>query len=140
MHTDCAPRFADVHSGGSRISQLPGGGRQHKILPNFPKNCMKSKEFGLPGGGRPLRPLNPPLVRVTKMHLKNSHGNIQMKQEISSQEVCAFCRTSYLIRLERDGIFTFLYISHLQCVTNIIPDWLLNVAEHKMPLLLLLRR
>ena len=26
-----------------------GRGRQHKILPKFPKNCMKSKEFG-PGG------------------------------------------------------------------------------------------
>ena len=27
------------------------GGRQHTILPNFPKNCMKLKEFG-PQGGR----------------------------------------------------------------------------------------
>ena len=23
-----------------------GGGGQHTILPNFPENCMKSKEFG----------------------------------------------------------------------------------------------
>ena len=40
------------------------GGRQHAILPKFPKKCMKSKEFGSPGGGgvRPLRPpLDPPL-------------------------------------------------------------------------------
>ena len=49
-------------SGGSRISprrgrQLPGG-RQHTILPNFPKNCMKLKEFG-PSGGRVS--LDPPL-------------------------------------------------------------------------------
>ena len=29
----------------------PGGGRQHTFLPNFPENCMKSKEFGRPGGG-----------------------------------------------------------------------------------------
>ena len=28
------------------------GGRQHMILSNFPKNCMKLKEFGPPGGGR----------------------------------------------------------------------------------------
>ena len=28
----------------------PGGGRQHTILPNFPKNCMKLKEFRPPGG------------------------------------------------------------------------------------------
>ena len=30
------------------------GGRQHTILPNFPKNCMKLKEFG--PRGRPSRP------------------------------------------------------------------------------------
>ena len=56
------------YSGGSRISlrrgrQLPRGGRQHTILPNFPKNCMKLKEFGPPGGG--ARPkfyyVDPPL-------------------------------------------------------------------------------
>ena len=27
------------------------GGRQNTILPKIPKNCMKLKEFGLPGGG-----------------------------------------------------------------------------------------
>ena len=43
-----------VISGGSRIS--PRWGRQHTILPNFPKNCMKLKEFG-PKGARPSRPL-----------------------------------------------------------------------------------
>ena len=32
------------------------GGRQHTILPNFPKNCMKLKEFGPGGGARPSRP------------------------------------------------------------------------------------
>ena len=48
-------RIQDFPGGGR---QLPRGGRQHTILPNFPKNCMKSKEFGRPGGGgaRPLRP------------------------------------------------------------------------------------
>ena len=29
------------------------GGRQHTILPKFPPNCMKLKEFGPPGGARP---------------------------------------------------------------------------------------
>ena len=40
------------------------GGRQHTNLPNFPKNCMKLKEFGPPGGARIPRapPLDPPLV------------------------------------------------------------------------------
>ena len=41
-----------LSSGGSRIS-LGGGtnppeGHQHMILPNFPQNCMKLKEFGPP--------------------------------------------------------------------------------------------
>ena len=30
----------------------PRGGREHTILPNSPKNCMKLKEFGRRGGGR----------------------------------------------------------------------------------------
>ena len=68
-----------VISGGSRISsrrgrQLPRGGRQHTILPNFPKNCMKLKEFGPPGGG--ARPkfyyVDPPLV-ITEYDL-SSHS------------------------------------------------------------------
>ena len=52
-------------SGGSRI--FPRGGREPSRggvnTPNFPKNCMKSKEFGRPGGGvRPSRPpLDPPM-------------------------------------------------------------------------------
>ena len=32
-----------------------GGGHQYTILPKFPKNCMKLKEFGL--WGRLSRPL-----------------------------------------------------------------------------------
>ena len=41
-------------SGGSRI--FPGG-RQHMISPNFPENCMKSKEFGCTlGGGSSVDP------------------------------------------------------------------------------------
>ena len=59
-------------SGGSRISprganssSAGGGGHQHRILPNFPENCMKSEEFGHPGGGRiPAPPLDPPMSRM----------------------------------------------------------------------------
>ena len=36
-------------------------GRQHTILPNFPKNCMKLKEFGSGGGVPRAPPLDPPL-------------------------------------------------------------------------------
>ena len=40
------------------------GDRQHTILPNFPQNCMKLKEFGPPGGMRPSHPtLDPPLQK-----------------------------------------------------------------------------
>ena len=44
------PRFP---RGGGANS--PGGGRQHTIFPNFPKNCMRLKEFG-PGGMHPSHP------------------------------------------------------------------------------------
>ena len=30
---------------------LGGGGRQHTMLSNFPKNCMKFKDVGHGGGG-----------------------------------------------------------------------------------------
>ena len=55
----------------------PRGGRQHTILPHFPKNCMKLKEFGPPGGGaRPSRPpLDPPLLftmRKTNKSIRNA--------------------------------------------------------------------
>ena len=50
-----------------RIQDFPEGGREPSSggvnTPNFPENCMKSKEFGRPGGGvRPSRPpLDPPM-------------------------------------------------------------------------------
>ena len=46
-----------------------GGGRQHTILSNFPKNCMKLNEFG-PGGGHAslAPPLDPPL-QLYVLHL-----------------------------------------------------------------------
>ena len=59
-------RFTKV-SAGSRISprrghKLPRGERQHTILPYFPENCMKLKEFGPQGG---LASLAPPLRSAT---------------------------------------------------------------------------
>ena len=39
-----------IHDFPEEGAPTPRGGRQHTILPNFPKNCMKLKEFG-PGGG-----------------------------------------------------------------------------------------
>ena len=43
----------------------PEGGHQHRILPKFPKNCMKLKEFGPRGGARPkFYYVDPPLQLV----------------------------------------------------------------------------
>ena len=44
----------------------PQGERQHTILPNFPKNCMKSKEFGHPGGVHALHA--PPKSATEYLH------------------------------------------------------------------------
>ena len=39
-------------------ANCPGkGGRQHTKLPNFPKNCMKLRNFRVVGEGAPIAPL-----------------------------------------------------------------------------------
>ena len=43
------PGFPQVEGTNPRGGGGRGGGHQHTILPNFPQNCMKLKEFG-PGG------------------------------------------------------------------------------------------
>ena len=57
-----------------------GGGREPSRggvnTPNFPENCMKSKEFGRPGGGvRPSRPpLDPPMhCTLGVLHFKQAN-------------------------------------------------------------------
>ena len=53
-------RIQDFPEVGAPI--LWGRGCRHTILPNFPKNCMKLKEFGPTGGRMSLTfPLDPPL-------------------------------------------------------------------------------
>ena len=62
--------------------QSSRGGHQHTILPNFPQNCMKLKEFGSPGGARvPRFPLDPPMVRSANMVL-NVYQNLRIKSLI----------------------------------------------------------
>ena len=60
------------------------GGRQHTILPNFPKNCMKLKEFGPPGGG--ARPkfyyVDPPLLTEMKDQTKQTGLSKQRYQRL----------------------------------------------------------
>ena len=52
--------YAVADSGFARGRVLTLRGRQYTILPNFPKYCMKLKEFGSGGGGRHAC-LGPPL-------------------------------------------------------------------------------
>ena len=65
------------------------GGRQHTILPKFPKNCMKLKEFGPPGGRaskillcRPLTPLHPGRVLCSVWSLFHGHGHLVLSYSI----------------------------------------------------------
>ena len=46
-------RIQDFPRGGGANSRW-GGGRQRTILPKFPRNCMKLKEFGPSGGASKL--------------------------------------------------------------------------------------
>ena len=71
-----------IASGGSRI--FPRGGREPSRggvnTPNFPENCMKSKEFGRPGGGRAslTPPLDPPMIAFFKflVTVQSFYGNV----------------------------------------------------------------
>ena len=46
-----------------------GGGRQHMILPNFEKNCMKLRKFLTVGGAHAgSAPLNLPLDQTNWFH------------------------------------------------------------------------
>ena len=56
-HTGCQWRIQDFPEEGASTLH---GGRRHMILPNFPKNCLKLKEFG-PGGASLAPPLHLPL-------------------------------------------------------------------------------
>ena len=52
-----------------------GGGRQHTILSKFPKNCMKLKEFGPPGGRVPCAPLRSATGDITlNQYIHGMHG------------------------------------------------------------------
>ena len=57
------------------------------ILPKFPKNCMKLKEFGPPGGGgaSPAPPLDPPLnLRIFPLCHQSEGKNLCSSDDGSS--------------------------------------------------------
>ena len=65
-----------------RIQDFPEGGREPSRggvnTPNFPENCMKSKEFGRPGGG--VRPSRPPRSANGHMQVKGARGGEEMTE------------------------------------------------------------
>ena len=66
-------------------------GRQHTILPNFPKNCMKLKEFGPPGGCASLvPPLGPPLHSAIFTTCKRSLRRLCFYRCLSVHRGCAW--------------------------------------------------
>ena len=80
-----------ANSGFPRV----GGANPQGILPNFPKNCMKLKEFG-PRGGRgvtSLAPhLDPPII--TKLKLQTPHCNPTRLEYLGLIELLHSCSTS----------------------------------------------
>ena len=72
----------------------PGGGRQHMILSNFLKNCMKLKEFGPRGVCASLTsPLDPPLVfhRTSTQDWTDCQNSMFVKCLNSNQETKWVC-------------------------------------------------
>ena len=92
-------RIQDFPEEGAPTPQ-GGGGRQHTILPKFPKNCMKLKEFGPPGrGARPkFYYVDPPLHgvgvgglgRVVKGVIPLGPTKIRPPQKTATKPLCRF--------------------------------------------------
>ena len=62
---------------GGGTNPLGGGGRQHMILPNFAKNCMKFRKFWAVGGGAPKSATGLWTIssnRDVPLHNKHSHA------------------------------------------------------------------
>ena len=73
--------MADLGFPGGGGANSPGG-RQHTISPKFPKNCMKLKEFGPPGGGHAskillCRSATGPVLHTSTGQLKKWQGEVQ---------------------------------------------------------------
>ena len=74
------------------------GGRQYTILPNFPKNCMKLKEFGPQRGGMSLSPpLDPPMDKCC-VPLVCALGRIFNYLHFGNTHFCVSSVISYNIR------------------------------------------
>ena len=70
-------------SGGCRIS--PRWGVQHTILPNFPKNCIKLKEFGPRGTHASRGPLRSATAYLPKPLRSCTDGGVRNKTGVSAE-------------------------------------------------------
>ena len=72
-HSTCKNEntFGKIYWNQWRINSRGGGGRQLTILPNFPKNCMKLKEFGTRPHPPPPRSATGNFEQFDKENLEN---------------------------------------------------------------------
>ena len=71
LHSVADPGFSQGGASTIRGGGWGEGGRQHMILPKFPENCMKMKEFRPPGACNTRAPLRSimtqhPLVQLAR--------------------------------------------------------------------------
>ena len=118
-----------ITSGGSRI--FPRGGREPSRggvnTPNFPENCMKSKEFGRPGGGvRPSRPpLDPPMITSLVSFNCFSLDFIQIKRFV----VAFHPKISYSCTTKSNSFYSLCYLSTDSTMSLVgwsLPRWQLS--------------
>ena len=112
---------------------LQGGGREHTILPNSPKNCMKLKEFGRRRGGvRPSRP--PPLRSATALVpvacIAVASHQVRCVRVIGARFICTVCRVR--IQWSLWGSYIYLITTILDTVEYFIAYAMYNLL---LPLL-----
>ena len=86
----------------------PRGGRQHTFLPNFPKNCIKLKEFGPPGGASKIL-----LCRsATGLDLNYDHDKMHERVKLN------FSDDRYSISLNYNTLLFVIFLSVLNEVCH----------------------
>ena len=101
------------------------GGHQHTILPNFPKNCMKLKEFGSQGACIPHAPLRSAAAYGCVFRLARAlFGTLQEHQSILTNATVSKNSEIGLNMVAYEKVFFFTnfkcFVELRKCVANII--------------------
>ena len=94
-------------------------GHQHTILPNFPKNCMKLKEFG-PRGASFTAPLDPPLKMMAIPRLSCPRFSKVVQDPLCSnfakfeKKVNKMSKYNASLRTLRSWIFHIYFSRHIK--------------------------